>query len=433
MERRKFIKKVAAATGALAAAPYILPSGRLFAATGARKVNHVVFCLFAGGVRSLESVHKNEGNLMPHILKGNEPISNDISGGMDPLPSPSGLRLSEQGTLFREFRYKQGPTGHINGHNAAITGRYNDNSLDLQARPATPTLFEYYRKHSDPAKSALNAWWVSNQLGAYTDFNYSSYPGYGALYGANLIAPTNLISGDSFDVLGNPKNFGAQEAQIQDLRSFFNGNFKPGSSVAQDLGVINSEEDRFKLQQFIQQLFSDASNGLYNDPWGVGGVMNNDMYNLFFAEKIIEEYQPELLVVNMFDVDIGHQNYTQYCNNLRKSDYALAHLWETIQSTPGMANDTVLIAVPEHGRNEQANTLVDAYGRFALDHTSDQMSREIFCLIAGPPGVIKQDISYNQEMGESIDIVPTIADILGFHNDIPAGMLPGSILNQAYV
>ena len=135
----------------------------------------------------------------------------------------------------------------------------------------------------------------------------------------------------------------------------------------------------------------------------------------------------------MFDVDIGHQNYTQYCNNLRKSDYALAHLWETIQSTPGMANDTVLIAVPEHGRNEQANTLVDAYGRFALDHTSDQMSREIFCLIAGPPGVIKQDISYNQEMGESIDIVPTIADILGFHNDIPAGMLPGSILNQAYV
>jgi hypothetical protein len=34
--------------------------------------------------------------------------------------------------------------------------------------------------------------------------------------------------------------------------------------------------------------------------------------------------------------------------------------------------------------------------------------------------------------GESIDIVPTIAHVLGFHPDIPQGYLPGSPLYQAF-
>jgi hypothetical protein len=37
-----------------------------------------------------------------------------------------------------------------------------------------------------------------------------------------------------------------------------------------------------------------------------GGLFNNDMRTVHFAEKIIEEYKPELLVVNMQDVDIAH-------------------------------------------------------------------------------------------------------------------------------
>ena len=62
MKRRAFIKGMGLAAAGAFAAPYILPSGRLFAATGARKANHVVFCLFAGGVRNLESVQMQDGN-----------------------------------------------------------------------------------------------------------------------------------------------------------------------------------------------------------------------------------------------------------------------------------------------------------------------------------------------------------------------------------
>lgn len=167
--------------------------------------------------------------------------------------------------------------------------------------------------------------------------------------------------------------------------------------------------------------------------------MNGDMINVFFAEEIIKEFQPELLVVNMQDVDVCHFEFTQSCNNLRKADYAVAHLWDTIQSTPGMQDDTVLIVVPEHGRNLQPNTVIDAYGRAAIDHTAigtggDQTSREIFCLVVGPSGMVVQGQAINSVQGESIDVVPTIAKILGFDSDIPGSLsLPGNHLADAFV
>ncbi len=433
MQRRSFLKNAGFAAAGVFAAPYILPSGRLFAATGTRIANHVVFCLFAGGVRNFESLMKAEGNLMPNIFNGSEPISPDIAPGMSPLPpSPLSASLQTKGTLFKQFRYAAGPTGHFNGHTTAITGQYTPNDLNLLANPEYPTIFEYYRKHNSPSTSALNSWWVSNALGPYPALNFSKYPGYGAEFGGNFIAPTNLISSGGYDVLGNMRNFNQQEdAVVDNMRSFLDKNFpynKPGSA-----GITNTDANTTILQSFISTALNKAVSGQYNNPWGVGAAMNNDMYNIFFTEEIIKEFKPELVVVNMQDVDVCHNNFTQYCNNLRKADFAVAHLWNTIQTTPGMANDTILIVAPEHGRNMQPNTVVDAYGRYALDHTSDQNSREIFSLVVGPPGMVNQGLEINSVTGQSIDIVPTIAHILGFKPDIPPSLLAGSPLYQAFI
>jgi arylsulfatase A-like enzyme len=156
------------------------------------------------------------------------------------------------------------------------------------------------------------------------------------------------------------------------------------------------------------------------------------MRTVQFAEKVIQEFKPELLVVNMQGVDVAHDNFTEYASNLQKADYALAHLWNTIQSTTGMAEDTILIAMPEHGRNLEGNGLYDAYGRQALDHTNDAMSREIFALVLGQNGVVVKDQVFANEKGESIDIVPTIANVLGFDNDIPGGLLNGNVLTESF-
>ena len=47
MKRREFLKKTAI-SGAALTVPFILPSGRLFASSGSRMANHVVFVAFAG-------------------------------------------------------------------------------------------------------------------------------------------------------------------------------------------------------------------------------------------------------------------------------------------------------------------------------------------------------------------------------------------------
>ena len=434
MKRRNFIRTAGLATAGAIAAPYILPTGRLFAASGARKANHVVFCLFAGGVRNFESVQKAEGNLMVNMLTGTEGISPDIASAIPNLPT-IGPKLQTQGTLYKEFRYAQGPTGHYNGHTTAITGRYNDVDLNLKASPDFPTIFELYRKHNTPQQNALNAWWISNSLGPYPALNYSRFEGYGANYGANYIQPTTLFSPTISGVVSNPKQFTQADLdKAGKYRDFFNNNFgnqyTPG-----DAGVVNLTDDNFALQQFIKDSYNDVLSGALTDPWGIGAAnMTGDMYNILFAEKVIQRFKPELLVVNMQGVDIAHSNFTQYCANMRRADYAVAHLWQTIQNTPGMANDTILIIAPEHGRNLQANSIVDQYGRYALDHTSDQTSREIFCMVVGPPSVVNQNQVITQEVGESIDIVPTIADILGFLPDISgAATPPGGVLQQAFV
>ena len=441
INRRQFLKTAGLATAGAFAAPYLLPSGRLFAATGARLANHVVVCLFAGGVRNLESVQKIDGNLMRSILNGTESISPDIAAGMTPLPnSPLALPLQQFGTLYKEFRFNDGPTGHYSAHTVALTGHYTDTNLNIREAPTIPTVFELFRKHSSPEKSALNAWWVSNMLGPYPALNYSSYPGYGSAFGANFISPTSLISTGGFNALGDMRSYSnAQFANRNKVRDFLDKNFSSQFNPNQG-GVVNPDSDATRVRTFVDTLLTNASNGLYNDPWGVGAAaMNNDMYNMFFAEKVIQEFKPELLVVNMQDVDVCHFDFTRYADNLRKADYAVARLWQTIQSTPGMANDTVLIVVPEHGRNLQPNTVIDAYGRYAIDHTAitsagDQMSREIFCLIAGPPTVVVQNQSISQVRGESIDLVPTIASILGFDSDIPSSVsLPGQHLADAFV
>lgn len=430
MKRKQFIKNAALTAAGSMVVPYILPSGRLFAASGTRKANHVVFCLFAGGVRNIESMQMADGNLMTNTLVGTQSISPDIASGMTALPQLATTRLQTQGTLFKKFQYASGPTGHYNGHTTAVTGKYSDEAIKLKEPPMYPTIFEYYRKHNSGTNSALNAWWVSNALGPYPYLNYSSYPGYGALYGANAIQPYSLISGDTNSVLGNPLSLSnAEKSKCDLMKDFMNAQFNPSTQLLSS-GIKNTPADAERLQTFLRQMMSDVAAGQFNSPWGL--PMSGDMMNIYAGIKIMQEFKPELMVINMQDIDIAHFEFTKYVNAIRIADFALYKLWEAIQSTPGMANDTVLIVVPEHGRNQDSNTVIDQYGRYALDHTNDAMSREIFCLILGPSGVVKQNINFSNPQGESIDVVPTIANVLGFDTDIPGGMLEGRVLSEAF-
>jgi len=165
MKRDAFIKRSAAILASLAI-PYFIPSGLAFKPTGKRRVNHVVFCLYAGGIRNLESVQKAEGNLMLNTLHGKEAVSKDIESGMTPLPPASSTPLQTFGTLFRNFRYDNFQTNHYNGHVTALVGKYAPYA-SLTEHPDSPTIFEYYRKFSSSERNQSKAWWITDRLGPY--------------------------------------------------------------------------------------------------------------------------------------------------------------------------------------------------------------------------------------------------------------------------
>ena len=108
--------------------------------------------------------------------------------------------------------------------------------------------------------------------------------------------------------------------------------------------------------------------------------INEDLRCIAAAAECVQNHQPELLVFNLQGSDICHSNYTAYCENLHLTDYGIARLWEVIQNTPGMANDTVLIVAPEHGRDQYPNSISDQNGLFGYDHANETDARKTFCV-----------------------------------------------------
>jgi len=463
MKRRSFLKNTSLSAASVITAPYILPSGRLFAATGERIVNHVVLVLFAGGIRQQESVEQQyiatqngsstTGNLMRNMLSGNAPTSNlqplGQEGLWDPIQSNS---LASQGTLFQEVIYQEGPPGHYNGHAVALTGNYYPNNINLNENPTNPTIFELYRKHNDPVQSALNAWWISEGLGPYPSLNYSQDPLYGSAYCANYLRPASIFAGPGQNQLGNAQTYQPDDvSRISKIKAMLDNNFdQSGNGLP---GIDNTPENRELIKSFLTNTIQDVQNGMLDVAVPSGSnFVTGDLINISSAWTVMKEFAPELTVINTTNLDVCHGNFSQYLNYLHRADYGVGWLWDKIQGPEGAAaglkDDTIMICVPEHGRNWVTNNNTDNNGMRALDHTAENISeiadynlpytnsRRIFTLIVGPEGkVVPNQVlgSPGNPIGESIDIAPTIANILGFDDNIPAGRLPGRVLDEAFI
>ncbi len=444
MKRRNFIKKAGLAAAGTIGVPYILPTGRLFAATGSRVVNHVVYVLFAGGIRNQESVGQQflmnqnaslpEGNVMNNMLTGAAPSSNAIH---DPWAPVLNTPMMEQGTLFKEVLYKNGPTGHYNGHTVAMTGNYTETGLNLNINPDFPTIFEYYRKHSDPNESAMNAWWISEGLGPYPSLNYSQSNSYGAQYGANYLRPQSILGNAGQSQLGNAVSYQPDDVnRINRIKNILDNNFAQAGE--QLPGIQNTPENREQIKNFLLQKIEDAANGNLEvaTPGNNQNLLTGDLINISAAWQVMDEFTPELTVINTTNLDVCHDNFSAYLYYLHRADYGIGWLWNKIQSHPVLANDTIMVCMPEHGRNLDRNNIVDANGLGAYDHTGDDNSRRVFTMIVGPDDKVVQGQalgSPNNPVAESIDVVPTIAHILGFKDSVPSNLMPGRVLEEALI
>jgi hypothetical protein len=134
-------------------------------------------------------------------------------------------------------------------------------------------------------------------------------------------------------------------------------------------------------------------------------------------------------VINIDGVDSCHASFTGYLMNLHRGDHAVGFLWDYIQTQiPEMADNTIMIVMPEHGRNLEPNAITDQNDWVSFDHDSDANSRRVFTQIVGPG--IDGNLVIGGEgnpIGDTTDIVPTIADIFGIKDQVlGAGLLDSS-------
>ena len=434
MKRRSFIKKAGLTAASTIGVPYILPSGRLFAATGSQMAEHVVFVMFAGGVRHQEAIQKRylaesqgldiEGNIMYNMLEGAPPELKIVYGvesadgqpGGQPIDAILGTTLQKQGTLFPEVRYSFGGTGHFGGLSTGVSGFYGTSQQGLQERPLHPTIFEYLRRFG--GYKATDTWFIGNGIGNSTPLlNYSAHPDFGARYGGNFFAPSVTFGTQGENHLKGFKVYHPEEEldPITQMGTFLNHNFlQEGRDVPH---LFNTEEEKQNIKEFIKATFERQDTNQIAFP---PVFDNGDLETVGYASEVLRWFKPKLTVINMSSVDSCHSSYTEYLQSLHRGDHAIGFLWNYIQNfIPEMAGNTTIIAMPEHGRNYEPNGILDENDWVSFDHDSDENSRRIFTMMAGPG--IDADLmvgSAESPVGDAADIVPTIAEILGIKNEV---------------
>jgi hypothetical protein len=440
MKRRSFLKKTTAAAAGSIVMPYILPSGRLFAQTGSQMADHVVYVLFAGGVRQQESVLQRylddsqgvnfAGNIMYNMLAGAPPQGKIVYGtdvpnqpsGIAPIPSILSAPLQTQGTLFPEVRATT--AGHYAGLNTLLTGNTGV-TQGLRQKPVFPTIFEYARRHA--GFKATDVWFVGNSISGSTPLlDYSEDPNYGAQYGANFLCP-NVTFGSLGDKhLSNAKIYHPEEEldPMYQMKYFLDNSFMSNGGFSVP-NIGNTEEEKQEIKTFIRDMFQASQMGNIANP---PVADNGDSRTVGWACEVIKRFKPKITVVNMSAVDGCHSNFTGYLKSLHRADHAVGHLWDFIQNqVPEMAGKTVIMATPEHGRNLDPNPIIDENDWYAYDH-SDQNSMRVFTVMAGqnvPSNLVAG--SETNQVGTTMDNVLTIADIFGFKQDVlNAGYISGS-------
>lgn len=439
MKRRTFLKKLGVATAGAVVVPYILPSGRLFAATGMQLAQHVVYVMFAGGVRQQESVLQRylsdsqqfpvEGNLMVNMLNGAQPITKRVYGtdptgeprGSAPIPAILPTTLQTQGTLFPELRTTT--AGHFSGLNTLLTGNTGV-TQGLRQKPVFPTIFEYLRRHLNTPASKV--WFIGNRIGnSIPLLNHSEHPNYGMQYGANFLAPNVTFSQAGYTHLSNAKIYHPEEelAPMLQMKYFLNNTYNSNGGIAlPEIG--NTEEEKLAIREFIRQMYQKQLLGQVSMP---PVADNGDLRNVGYACEVMKTFKPALTVVNMDAVDGCHSNFTGYLRALHRADHAVGYLWNYIQTQiPEMAGNTIIMVSPEHGRNLNPNPIQDENDWFAYDH-SDQNSLRTFSLMAGPnvPSNLSVGTPTNP-VGLAMDHVLTIAEVLGCKNEVASSGLLAS-------
>ncbi|HUS67425.1 MAG TPA: twin-arginine translocation signal domain-containing protein [Kofleriaceae bacterium] len=460
--RRSFLKAAGAAGAACAAAGLARP--RRARAQRAFSAKHVVLLGIGGGLRRRESLGMAEGATLPNLF-GNVPLVSGFGAGpagavkfapeylaMQPklvTPPPLATPLYTQGALVTNLRYAAGAPGHLQGHATLISGAYNDLENRGDAHAPAPTLFELQRRQANTP--ATDAWYVSMVGGFYRTLQSSDHPEFGARFGGSFVSPPGAISEILPLITSGKRSLALKQtpdypsvraspdeaAATRKLTAILDGNYP---AYPKDGTFRATAAENAALEDHLGRFYADKTyRAYYPSQVGIGLQRGGgridatpDALTIYHAEQILARFKPGVMVVTLLDIDACHDDYNGYLRGQLVADACARHLWEMIQSTDGLKDETALFILPEHGRHLFANGQnPDSFGRAGIDHgQGDDGDRDVWMLALGPdfkPGAVidrtgVQQAGRTSGRWETIDATLTAATLLGHGDVMTAGL-----------
>lgn len=371
ISRRRFLWDVARTTAATSLFSVNAFGQSLHRPAGAGKV---VVVTFGGGARDEETFAVEGQRYIPRLLG----------------------ELIPQATFFTQV-INRGILGHYVANATLATGCYESFNNFSPVPPPHPTLFEYYRR--DRARKADDVWVIAPSNG-FERIGASVHPGYGSALGASMVLPKQLLGGlssrssESFDHL---------------LRDTYEDPTTVPVPGGQSPSIV-SLANRLKLP--VDQFLSYASS-----------VTSPDELSLYIAQHLMEKLAPSLLWITLHDIDVAHAGaYSLYTDAISRTDRICAELWKTVQSNAEYKGKTDMFILPDFGRDSDFEP---GGNGFQHHRTGDPLSRTTWMLALGTG--IRENVTVDR-MVESIDLVPTLATILGCNARFAAGSPVAEVL-----
>ncbi len=362
LTRRALLKAGVAAAGAAA-----LPSSLFAAAAPGYRTKHVMLVLFAGGVRSRDTVGT-------------------------PANAPNLARLAEKGVVLPNCAAAN--LGHYGASLAILTGVPEYMGIRENARGFSPTVFEYVRK--ELKLPASGAWLSANNGSQGANLAYGLNKGWGAEFGANVIDGDGIFNQEFRDVLsqfGRPRADGPEElAALERMR----GAVAAGGTNEK---ALNDAATAARVEKYIVDELTNSETVSLTGP-GAG-----DAKALRIAGNILQIFRPTLSCVSLTSADVAHGSFNAYVDVIRRNDLELGRILDIVQADPQLRDSTTIFVLPEFGRDKNLNQ------RNGLDHGdgSDDLQR-VACVAYGPD--FKQGKTIDADCA-TVDVCPTICKLLG--------------------
>ena len=127
--------------------------------------------------------------------------------------------------------------------------------------------------------------------------------------------------------------------------------------------------------------------GQYHAWKQAAGTTSHDALLADLAVACMKQFSPGVISVDFGEIDSAHYgSWSRYVDAIRRTDELACRLWQPVQSLPGYRGNTLMLILPDHGRE------LDRPGRPGFIHHSDfytnqgadEGCRRVWMLALGP-------------------------------------------------